>query len=474
VVTKWAFFGSAFVAVAMAVIAVRPVQTPGPLARDFEAYWAAGTAYNAQVDPYGRAIWDSERSIPGVDARRYELLPFVGPPHTLLAWSLAARLSYETATYVWWSVLALSLLALVAAVIRGSSTRGDLPTFIGGMLLAITFAPISSDLALGQIALIAFCGAALVVVFAPRSWPASVLAACVAFAQPNASIGLVSQLGRNRATLAIGLGALLAYLLGAIAAGWCWPFAYVIGVIEHGGAERFAAIQFDPASIAFDFGASPLKARLVEAFAASAALVAGVVLAVRVRDAFARFAVLSALSPFVVGFFHEHDFVVAFAAASWCALRTRGGIRLVALAGTLMAGFDWLGLAQRQSGIAQCALLSAGAFAAFIALGDIREIRTAIPVAIGMAILVAGTALLAMHHPVPIWPDALTAIHLPSNATIAAIWHEEQRATGLLAPVPAWGLLRVFSLLGCALLVCAIYRHSSCYRTASPHWDGNS
>jgi hypothetical protein len=472
-VTKWWLFGAACVALVVAVIAVRPIATPGPLSRDFEAYWAAGSTYNAHADPYGQPIWNAERGVAGVDARHRELLPFVGPPHTLLAWSLAARLPYPRAAFVWLSVLGLSVLALVAAVIRGSRAPFGAAAFIGGTLLAITFAPVSSDLALGQIALLAFLGATLVAVLAERSWPAAAVAACVAFAQPNASIGLVSQLGRNRTTLAIALGALVTYLLGAIQAGWSWPLAYARGVIDHGNAERFAAIQFDPASIAFDLGASPHGARIIEAIVAVFAIVAAVLLAACVREAFARFAAFSALSPFVASFFHEHDFVVAFAAVLWCALRTRGGIRLVALAGTLLAGVDWLGLAQRPSGILQSALLAIAGFAAFVALGAESEMREAVPVALAMAALLAGSAALAVRHPVPIWPDALGAFALPANATIATIWHEEQRASGLLSATPEWGLLRLFSLLGCALLAYAIYRHSSYCRTAKRHSGGS-
>lgn len=464
--TKWWLLAAAGVAIAVAMIAARPIATPGPLSRDFEAYWAAGNTYGAHADPYGREIWDAERGIAGVDARRTELLPFVGPPHTLLFWRLAARLSYERAASVWWFVLGVSLLALVAAIIHASGMRLDAAGSIAGTLLALSFAPITSDLALGQIALPAFLGATLVVVLARRYWLAAALAACVAFAQPNAAIGLASQIGRTRATLAIALGALLTYLLGALATGWEWPLRYLTALGEHGRAERFSAIQFDPASLAFDFGATAHEARIVELVIAIFAVAAALALAIRVRDAFARFAGFSALAPFVTGFFHEHDFTAAFAAALWCALRTRGAIRIVALAGSLLTGFDWLGLAQRPSGIAQSALLGGAAFAAFVALGVRSDARAAVPVALLFAGLIAVAATIALHSPVPVWPDAQAAIHLPANAGVAAIWHEEQRATGLLAPVPAWGLLRVCSLLGSALLAYAIYRHPSYCRTA--------
>jgi hypothetical protein len=452
--------------VVLAVTIARPAPTPGPLSRDFEAYWAAGATSNAGADPYGRAIWNSERAVAGVDARRDEILPFVGPPHTLLFWRIVAWLPYERAAHLWWAVLAISLLALVGAVVGASGVTFTARAFFGGIVLAIAFAPISSDLALGQIALPAFLGTVLVAVLAERRLTLGVVAAPIAFAQPNISLGLLTQLGRNRTTVAMLAGAALTYVLGALAAGWSWPSSYARIVAEHGLAERFVAIQFGPAAIAFDLGAPQRLAETIALVIALLAIGAAVAICLAAREPFARFAACSALVPFVAGFFHEHDFVVVFAAALWCALRTRGNVRAIALAGTLLAGFDWLGLAQRQTGLTQSALLAAAAFAAFAALGEKPELRRATPVAVGMGALIAGAALVAVHNPVPIWPDALRSFHASLTASIASIWLDEQQRSGLLAAVPAWGLLRSCSLLGSALLAYAIYRHPSCCRTA--------
>ena len=87
--------------VAAALLFARPHPTPGPALRDFEAYWSAGAAFNAGEDPYGRAVWSAERTVPGVDASRDELLPFVGPPATLPLWSVFARFPYATAAGLW-------------------------------------------------------------------------------------------------------------------------------------------------------------------------------------------------------------------------------------------------------------------------------------------------------------------------------------------------------------------------------------
>jgi len=470
VVSRRWLLGVACAAIVLAVAAARPVRTPGPLARDFEAYWSAGVASDAGADPYGREIWNAERRVPGVDAGRDELLPFVSPPATLLAWRIAARRPYDTAARAWWAILAISLLALAAIALRGSQVPVTPASCAASTLLAIAFAPISSDLALGQAALPAFLGACALIVLADRSLPAAFACACLAFAQPNAALGLLSQLGRNRATLAMLAGVLVTYAAGVVAAGWAWPAAYARTLASHGGAERFIAIQFTPASIAYGFGASPLAAIVIGGAAAAAAIAAALAIASRVRDRFARFAALSALAPFVAGFVHEHDLVVAYAAAVWCAVHSNGRARTLALAGTLLTAVDWLGLAQRPSGVAQSLLLAIGAFAAFVALGERDELRRGARAGVAVATLFAVAAFVAVGHPMPVWPDALGGFHAEPGVSVAAVWLAEQRANGLLAAVPAWSLLRSLPLVGCALLALAIatskYRHSSCCRTA--------
>ena len=193
----------AYVAIAIALLAARPLPTPGPSLRDFEAYWSAGSAWNAHVDPYSKEIWQAERSVPGVDARRDELLPFINPPPALLLWSLFARLPYRAAATLWAIILAGALLALITTVLRASGAPRGVFVLAAALALAIAFGPITSDLALGQLALPAFLGATLLVVLADRSIPMAAAAATLAFAAPNVALGLASQLGRARAAFAI-------------------------------------------------------------------------------------------------------------------------------------------------------------------------------------------------------------------------------------------------------------------------------
>jgi predicted membrane channel-forming protein YqfA (hemolysin III family) len=465
-VTRNLLLAIAWTSIAVALLAARPSPQPGPFLRDFEAYWAAGSAQIAHQDPYGRAIWKAERDVPGVERTRDEILPFVNPPATLAAWRLFARLPYGVAAACWWAILFASLLGLVAAVLYAGKAPIGPASFFAALAVAIGFGPITSDLALGQIALPAFLGAVLVAIIAERSLPAATICACVAFAQPNLALGLLGQLSRARVALALLLATAITYTIGLLYYGYAWPLQYARTLVAHGSAERFSAIQITAFSIARSFGTTPQAAWLVEAGVAVLAIAAAVQIARRVDNPFARFAALSALVPFVAGFVHEHDLVVAYPAAIWCALRTHATTRALALAGTLLVCVDWLGLAQRPSGIAQSALLATAAIAAFAALGQRLQLREALVVMPAFVAIFVVATWLATQNPAPVWPAPLAAFHAPPGASVAAIWSAEQAASGLLAAVPAWAFLRALSLLGGALLAYAIYRDPSRCRTA--------
>src|ERR1700726_4519039 len=102
----------ALIAIALAFTLFRPPPTPGPFARDFEAYYSAGATWNAGGDPWSRDVWQTERTIAGVDASRDELLPFAGPAASLPLWSLFARLPFDAARIVWSVLLLLAVLVL--------------------------------------------------------------------------------------------------------------------------------------------------------------------------------------------------------------------------------------------------------------------------------------------------------------------------------------------------------------------------
>lgn len=451
--------------IAAAVLTFRPTQTPGPFLRDFEAYWSAGSAWNAHADPYGRAIWTAERTIPGVDASRDELLPFVSPPAALPLWGAVARLDYLVAARLWFVVLFAAALALALLVLRACSVRTGWQTVAAVVALALAFGPVSSDIALGQVALVSILGATAAAFAATRerfTWTA--IGSFVALLQPNVAAGLIALFGRLRAAAAVVTAAVAVYALGAAASGWNWPAVYGARLMVHESDERGSAIQFTPSAIAHGFGASPLAIAIIGVAIACGAIAAATYIWRDVRDPFARFSAISALAPFAAGFFHEHDLVVAFVASAWCSVCTRGRIRSIALAATLLVAIDWLGLAQRPSGIVQSALLAGAVGCAFVALGLDRRRRAdgstwSLSATLGIvAVVFALVSWHAAHHPVPVWPDALGAYRAPTGASAAQVWLEEQRRTGLLGVDPLWSLLRCLSLLGCALLAWCVAR----------------
>ncbi len=448
----------------IAITAARPAQTPGPLQRDFEAYWSAGAAFDAGNGPYGRAIWDAERTVPGVDATHDEILPFISPPAILPLWGAFARLPFEVATRVWYAALLCTLAGLIVASLRGSGEPVTFFSFLATLALAIGFGPVTANLALGQIAMTAFAGA--LAATTARSWLAKTIASFAALFQPNVALALVSQLGRNVTTIAVAIAAACSYVVGALAAGWDWPQRYAAFVSSHVNGERYGAIQYTPGAVAYELHLPPPIPEIVTLAIAVAALVAALAVWRRVDDRFVRFAAFSALTPFVATFFHDHDFVVAFPAAVWCALRARGTDRALGLAGTLLVSIDWFGLAQRTNAITQSAFLVAGAAAAFAALGEKPDLRSLSYAAAPVAVLFAAGAWLGSGHPAPMWPYQLGSFHAPATASIAKIWFLEQRQSGLEAAIPAWALLKSLSLAGCVLLVVAICRRPSYYRTA--------
>jgi hypothetical protein len=457
--TRGVSFALACAFVAAALLFARPNPTPGPALRDFEAYWSAGAAFNARENPYGRAVWNAERTVPGVDAMRDELLPFVGPPATLPLWSAFARLSYASAARLWWALLALALLGLLVLLARAAG--GAIAPFPLAALvpLALAFGPMTSDLALGQIALVALLGATACVCLSDMP-VAAFFGAFAAYFQPNVALGLLSQLGRNRTTLVFIAGGLATYLAGVAGAGWSWPVTYASVLAAHAAAERFTAIQISPAAIAFGFGAPERLAAAFGLAVAGGTIVAGIAIVRTLQASFARFAAAAALVPLVAGFFHEHDLIVAFPAVAWCAFKTRGTARTLATLGTLFVAIDWLGLAQRPTGALQSALLAAAAVCALVSLSDAKEARATLASGLAMIPILGLAAWLAANHPAPVWPDTLGGFHAAPTLSAAAVWDAEQHVAGLDAREPAWALFRALSLLGCALLAASVFRET--------------
>lgn len=440
----------------VAFFAVRPPPTGGPALRDFESYYAAGVAWGYHNDPYGRDVWRTERTIPGVLASRDELLPFVGPPFGLPLWHAFGSLPWAAAGGIWSCVLALALGAIVFGSLRLAGGRVDALDALAVLVVAAGFGPLTSGIALGQAAVVSCAAIVLVpLLLGPRLALVAAAAALVAALQPNLALALVARLGGRRTWIAFGLAATLAVGGSLAAAGGPDGVARYLAVLgAHAAAERFIAIQTTPGAVARALGASAAaSSALALALAVAAAACVALQCASRRYAADDRLALACAALPLALPFAHEHDFTIALFPALVTVRRARGAAWIVAAVGLLATGVDWLGLAQRPTGSAETVLLTCAAALglATLARERLRPVHL-VPLAIAL-VAVCAAAAVAAAHPLPIWPDALGPdFHVPFDETAPAVWRDEQLRSGIGTLVPVWGGLRLASLFGCALV----------------------
>jgi hypothetical protein len=443
---------------ALAVTIFHPPATPGPFARDFEAYYAAGATWNAGGDPWSRDVWAVEKTIPGVDAARDELLPFVGPPPSLPLWSLLARLPFDAARIVWLALLAAALCALTFAAAALAHVRFTPSRAAGALLFGALSGPVISDIALGQAALVSAAAVALALAGFERRSPWAIAAAFVAAVQPNLALPLAVRLTERRsaAFLALALTAFLV-LTVLVGGGGHAVGAYIQRLAQHAASERFSLIQYSVPSILTSFGIAPAPAIFAGYVSALAALGVAVTGAVRLP---ARMAAASAIAvlPWLVPFFHEHDLVIELIPAIILAASANARVRMLTGIAAACVLVDWLGMTQRPHTAAQTVCLAFALACAFAALPN-RSLRAAspLPPLLTCTLLAAIAVPLALAFPAPVWPDALGPFHAAANLDASAVWAAEQLRSGLDATIPAWGIVRAIPLLGCALLAAAAY-----------------
>ncbi|MEA2690144.1 MAG: hypothetical protein QOD51_2751, partial [Candidatus Eremiobacteraeota bacterium] len=104
-------------------------------------------------------MWNVERTIGGVDASRDELLPYVGPAAALPLFGALARLPHPVAVRAWSGLLGAAFCALILAALALAGTR-RVTALLGAAAFGIASGPGTSDVALGQAALIAAAGVA--------------------------------------------------------------------------------------------------------------------------------------------------------------------------------------------------------------------------------------------------------------------------------------------------------------------------
>jgi hypothetical protein len=443
----------------------------GPPMRDFEAYYAAGVTFARGEDPYSRAIWQVERTMPGVDDRHEELLPYVGPPAALPLFALLARLPYLLACRVWGGVLGLCVGIALFALIALFDARRTWTTVTGMLLFVLGYGPLTSGAALGQVALASFTAIVLTLLaLRYRQTTNAALATFFAALQPNLALILAARIRERRSLIAFGA----AFAVFLALSMWCGggPMGllhYLQQLRIHGQAERLIAIQVTAVAIAWELGANAAFASVAGTAVAIAGLVA-VLLAIRAtRDVLERVALACVALPFVVPFFHEHDFTVAIFPTFLLAVRARGRALAIGMLGSAMVAVDWLGLGQRPVGAVQhIALVTAGVFGLALLSHARGWPRFAGLLACFAA---APVAFIARHTPVAIWPDGLPEGFAPASwFDASAVWHAEQATAGLEQQIPMWGILKLFTLAGCVALFAAVVIHGQ-DRRAVPRLD---
>lgn len=443
----------AILAVAGAFFGVRPASKGGPPLRDFESYYSAGVTWRYQGDPYSREVWRTERTIPGIVASRDELLPFVGPPFGLPLWSALGRLPWFGAVTVWEAVAALAVAVLAFGSLALAGGALGVADAFAVLVVVAGFGPLTSGVALGQVAVLA-SAAVVAFPFAMRRGgiAGTFAAALLAALQPNLAVVLATRLGGLRAWAGLSLAALVAIGGSQLALAQQGGLATYVDLLRaHAAAERFITIQTTPAAVARALGLSAPAATEfgLALLLAIVAIVAWQCLSRRYEPD-ARLALGCAALPLTLTFAHEHDFTIAFLPAIFIVRRARGATWVAGTVAALFIAIDWLGLSQRPTGALATALLTLAAGLGFAALARER-LRPfhALPALVATA-AVAIAAYVASSSPLPTWPDALSAtFHVARSLTAPEVWHAEQAASGVTTLAPFYGFLRGLSLLGC-------------------------
>jgi hypothetical protein len=372
-------------------------------------------------------------------------------------WRALALLPFSIAGRIWGAMLACAMLVAVFGTLALVGAPEVVTVVLGAAIFAGAFGALISDVALGQLALFSVAGIiATLLLLRSRAWLSASITSAVAAFQPNLCLVLIPRASDIRALTAFALGAIIFLVLMLNAGGLGGIERYVHLLAVHGGAEKRTVIQITPAGVALGFGAGDAAVTFVRYASALIALVFGAIAIRRITEPVARVGIAVCMLPFVVPFFHEHDFVLLLLPALYCAIHARGTILAFAAVASTLCGIDWLGLGQRPNAEVQSVVLSIACALGFALLARMRREALA---GLIVPLAVIAVSLVARTHPVPIWPDALPpGWHGPADASISALWELEQRTAGLETQDPVWAFLRLLSLVSDALLGFVLYR----------------
>jgi len=460
---------------ALAYLAWLPSSSMGLPISDFSAYWSAGQVWSHGGDPYGVGIWNVEQTLPGFDASRPQLLPFVGPPLSLPLWGEFGKLPYVVAALTWGVVLLGCIAALIVLPARLAERRIRRSDVAPLLFLAVSSGPLITGVSSGQAALPAVAAVVVAVFFASRRrWIPMAIATIVAgLLKPNDALVLVATLREAMAFFAVASSAIVSGLANlAITHGIHGLIAYFQVVINQDAAERTFAFQFAPAAIAYGFGMSREAAGELGTGLAALAI-AAIVAAIRSSRAglVDGVALACALFPFVPPYEHEPDTVLALLPALLVVFRARGRTWALGATGMVLLFMNPFALTQGWPGTIFAAAMAAIAALQLATLAPpaCAPVRF-VPLAVVPLVLFLG--LLAPPSPLPIWPPALPArAVVMAGASPSAIWNAELTALQLDTQRPWVSLLRLLTLSGCACIGIAMLRTAAIGSRSGPPYE---
>jgi hypothetical protein len=434
----------------------------GPVLPDFAAYYAAGQYWAHGGDAYGAGIWNIERTLPGFDPSRLELLPFVGPPLSLPIWAAFGALPYPAAAALWVLVLLVSAAVLVlvpAQLARRRLVRDDAPSIV---LLLLSASPLVTAFSAGQAALPAIASVAVAIRCAVlRRWALMAVATIVAaMLKPNDALVIGASVREAAALLAVAGSIIVSVLANLpVVHGIHGLAGYGVVLLNQGASERVYAFQFTPTSIAYGFGLTRQAAELVGTAISLVALVSGVA-AIRFTRANVvdGAAIACAFVPFVLPFEHGPDLIVVLLPALLLVFRARGWAWPAGAVGMVLLCTNPFALTQGWQGTLFAVSMAAVASLQLAALAPSRFGRMRfVPLTVVPLLIAIGLA--APRHHLPIWPATLPAhVTVANGASASEVWQAELIASGLENQDPWVSFLRLLTLCGCACVCIAMVR----------------
>lgn len=430
-----------------------PFHPDGAPMTDFSAYYSAGRYWAHGGDPYSPGIWRVEQTLPGVDAKRAELLPFVGPPLSLPLWAALGALPYAVAASLWGVLLLACGAALVIVPAHLAQRRIRRPNAASLLLLVLVAGPLVTAISVGQAALPAAAAVDFAILFAAqRKWlPMAFAVVLGAMLKPNDALTIAGSLHE---VAALGVAAAAAVLSGVanlpFAGGVHGLIAYVNVLMHQSDSERLFVYQLTTTSIAYGFGLDERHAQIV-GWSVSAIAIVATVVAIRCArlNVVDGGALACAMFPFVMPFEHEPDLAIVFLPALLLLFRAKGWTWGIGAVGTVLICVDPFAMAQGRLGLVFTIVTAAVASLQLAALAppDVRWARLA-PFSVIPLVLVAG--LFAPPTRLPMWPAALPQhVSVAAGASANAQWHDEISAAGLETQRPWASFLRLLTLCGC-------------------------